>query len=53
LARRSITDAADVASYLSDASGAPSLGKLASVTVARGTVEQGIEESKGEVGLEE
>jgi SRSO17 transposase len=53
LARRSITDPTDIAYYLSDASGDTSLRTLASVTAARWTVEQCIEESKGEVGLDE
>jgi SRSO17 transposase len=53
LARRSITDPTDIAYYLSDASGDTSLQTLASVTAVRWTVEQCIEESKGEVGLDE
>lgn len=53
LARRSITEPTDIAYYLSDASGDTSLRTLARVTAARWTVEQCIEESKGEVGLDE
>jgi SRSO17 transposase len=53
LARRSIGDPTDIAYYLSDASGDTPLRTLACVAAARWTVEQCIEESKGEVGLDE
>lgn len=53
LARRSIVDPTDIAYYLSDASIDTPLRTLACVAAARWTVEQCIEESKGEVGLDE
>lgn len=53
LARRSITDPTDIAYYLSDASVETPLRTLARVAAARWTVEQCIEESKGEVGLDD
>jgi SRSO17 transposase len=53
LARRSPTDPTDIAFYLSDAPVHIPLRQLAGVTAARWTVEQCIEESKGEVGLDE
>lgn len=53
LARRSITDSTDMAYYLSNAPLKVSLLKLAQVASTRYTVEQCIEESKGEAGLDE
>ena len=53
LARRSVVDPTDIAYYLSDASIDTPLRTLACVAAARWTVEQCIEESKSEVGLDE
>jgi SRSO17 transposase len=53
LARRSITDPTDIAYYLSNAPTDTSMLKLAQVASARYTVEQCIEEAKGETGLDE
>jgi SRSO17 transposase len=51
LARRSISDAQDIAYYLSNAPGTTRLLTLAQVAATRYTVEQCIEEAKGETGL--
>jgi SRSO17 transposase len=51
LARRSISDAQDIAYYLSNAPGTIPLLTLAQVAATRYTVEQCIEEAKGETGL--
>lgn len=53
LARRSIADQTDIAYYLSNAPMETSLLALAQVASTRYTVEQCIEESKGETGLDE
>ncbi|MCW5853847.1 MAG: IS701 family transposase [Anaerolineae bacterium] len=53
LARRSISDPTDIAYYLSNASTDTAVLKLAQVASARYTVEQCIEEAKGETGLDE
>jgi SRSO17 transposase len=53
LARRSVTDPTDIAYYLSHAPVETPLLTLAQVAAARYTVEQCIEESKGETGLDE
>jgi SRSO17 transposase len=53
LARRSVSDATDIAYYLSNAPVDTPLLKLAQVASRRYTVEQCIEEAKGEVGLDE
>lgn len=53
LARRSQTDPTDVAYYLSNAPEGTPLLKLAQVASTRHPVEQGIEEGKGETGLDE
>lgn len=53
LARRSVSDPADIAYYLSNAPPETPLLKLAQVASTRYTVEQCIEESKGETGLDE
>ena len=53
LARRSISDPTDIAYYLSNAPLKTSLLTLAQVASTRYTVEQCIEESKGETGLDE
>ena len=53
LARRSRTDPTDIAYYLSNAPEETPLLKLAQVASARHLVEQGIEEAKGETGLDE
>ena len=53
LARRSVTDPTDIAYYLSNAPVETPCLTLAQVAAARYTVEQCIEESKGETGLDE
>jgi SRSO17 transposase len=53
LARRSRTDPTDIAYYLSNAPEETPLLKLAQVASARHLVEQGIEEARGETGLDE
>ena len=53
IARRSISDPTDIAYYLSNAPVDTSLLKLARVASTRYTVEQCIEEAKGETGLDE
>ena len=53
LARRSISDPLDVAHYLSNAPAHTPLLKLAQVAATRYTVEQCIEEAKGETGLDD
>jgi len=52
LARRSISDPTEVAYYLSNAPGTTPLQTMASVGSARYTVEQCIEEGKGDAGLD-
>jgi SRSO17 transposase len=53
MARRSLSDPSDIAYYLSNAPADTPLLKLAQVASTRYTVEQCIEEAKGEVGLDE
>jgi len=53
LARRSQTDPTDIAYYLSNAPQETPLLKLAQVASTRYRVEQGIEEAKGETGMDE
>jgi SRSO17 transposase len=53
LARRSQTDPTDIAYYLSNALEEAPMLKLAQVASTRHRVEQGIEEAKGESGLDE
>ena len=53
LARRSQTDPTDIAYYLSNAPEETPVLKLAQVASTRYRVEQGIEEAKGETGLDE
>jgi SRSO17 transposase len=53
IARRSISDATEIAYYLSNAPAATPLLKLAQVAATRYTVEQCIEEAKGETGLDD
>jgi SRSO17 transposase len=53
LARRSLSDRTDIAYYLSNAPIDAALLKLAQVASTRYTVEQCIEEAKGETGLDE
>jgi len=53
LARRSISDPLDIAHYLSNAPADTPLLKLAQVAAVRYTVEQCIEEAKGETGLDD
>ena len=53
LARRSLSDPTDIAYYLSNAPADTPLLKLAQVASTRYTVEQCIEEAKGETGLDE
>jgi len=53
IARRSLSDAHDIAYYLSNASADTPLLKLAQVASLRYTVEQCIEEAKGETGLDD
>jgi SRSO17 transposase len=53
LTRRSLSDPLDIAYYLSNAPAETPLLKLAQVASTRYTVEQCIEEGKGEVGLDE
>jgi SRSO17 transposase len=53
LARRSISDPTEIAYYLSNAPGATDLLTLAQVASTRYTVEQCIEEAKGETGLDQ
>jgi hypothetical protein len=53
LARRSISDPSEIAYYLSNAPLDTPLLTLAQVAATRYTVEQCIEESKGETGLDE
>ena len=53
LARRSIADPAEIACYLSNAPDNTPLLKLAQVASTRYTVEQCIEEGKGETGLDD
>jgi SRSO17 transposase len=52
LARRSITQPDEIAYYLSNAPADTPLLKLAQVAATRYTVEQSLEEAKGEVGLD-
>ena len=53
LARRSVSDPTDIAYYLSNAPVDTTLMQLAQVASTRYTVEQCIEEAKGETGLDE
>lgn len=53
LARRSISDPKQIAYYLADAPAKSSLASVAFVASQRYTVEQCIEEAKGETGLDE
>ena len=53
IARRSLSDPTDIAHYLSNAPVDTPLLKLAQVASTRYTVEQCIEEAKGETGLDE
>jgi SRSO17 transposase len=53
LARRSVSDPSEIAYYLSNAPTDTTLGKLASLAAQRYTVEQCIEEAKGESGLDQ
>ena len=53
IARRSLSDAHDIAYYLSNASADTPLLKLAQVASLRYTVEQCFEEAKGETGLDD
>ena len=53
LARRSISNPAELAYYLSNASATTPLWQLAVVAAQRYTVEQCIEEAKGESGLDQ
>lgn len=53
LARRSVSDPTDIAYYLSNAPVDTTLLELAQVASTRYTVEQCIEEAKGETGLDE
>ena len=53
LARRSLSDPTDIAYYLSNAPADTSLPRLAYVASQRYTVEQCIEEAKGETGLDD
>ena len=53
LARRSVSDPEDIAYYLSNAPVEATLMELARVACIRYTVEQCIEEAKGETGLDE
>jgi len=53
LARRSVSDPTDIAYYLSNAPLDTPLVKLAQVASTRYTVEQCLEEAKGETGLDE
>ena len=53
LARRSVSDPTEMAYYLSNAPADTPLLKLAQVAATRYTVEQCIEEAKGETGLDE
>ena len=53
IARRSLSDATDIAYYLSNAPAASPLLKLAQVASTRYTVEQCFEEAKSETGLDE
>jgi SRSO17 transposase len=53
LARRSVSDPTDIAYYLSNAPDDIPLLKLAQVASTRYTVEQCLEEAKGETGLDE
>jgi SRSO17 transposase len=53
LARRSVTDPSEIAYYLSNAPVEITLLKLAQVASTRYTVEQCIEEGKGDTGLDE
>jgi len=53
LARRSVSNPTDIAYYLSNAPADTPLEKLAQVASTRYTVEQCIEEAKGETGLDE
>jgi len=53
LARRSVSDPTDIAYYLSNAPVDTPLVRLAQVASTRYTVEQCIEEAKGETGLDE
>ena len=53
IARRSISDPTEFACYLSNAPADTPLLKLAEMVATRGTVEQCIEEAKGETGLDD
>jgi SRSO17 transposase len=53
LARRSVSDPSEIAYYLSNAPADLPLAKLAQVASTRYTVEQCIEEAKGETGLDD
>ena len=53
LVRRSVADPTDIAYYLSNAAAEVSLLRLAEVASTRYTVEQCIEQAKGETGLDE
>ena len=53
IARRSISDPTEIAYYLSNAPADMPLLKLAQVASTRYTVEQCIEEAKGETGLDD
>lgn len=53
LARRSLTDPTDLAYFLSNAPPQTPLAQLAQVAAARATMEQCLQQAKGEVGLDE
>jgi len=53
LARRSVSDASDIAYYLSNAPGRIPLSTLAQVASARWSIEQCFEEAKGQTGLDQ
>lgn len=53
LCRRSVSDASELAYYLSNAPAEATVQKLARVAATRYTIEQCIEEAKGETGLDE
>ena len=53
IARRSVSDPTEIAYYLSNAPADTPLAKLAQVASTRYTIEQCIEEAKGETGLDD
>lgn len=53
LARRSLTDPTDLTYFLSNASAQTALGQLAQVAAARATMEQCLQQAKGETGLDQ